>query len=81
MSTLYRVPLTIDPDEIKAFDMVEAMERNNVYIEASDELLKVFVIGTQDHLAGFFRQIDGPGQSFPITEFVEFIQDYKVEAQ
>ena len=55
MSTLYRVPLTIDPDEIKAFDMVEAMERNNVYIEASDELLKVFVIGTQDHLAGFFR--------------------------
>ena len=80
MATLYRVPLTIDPDEIKAFDMVEAMERNHVYIEASDELLKVFVIGTQEHLAGFFRQIDGPGQSFPITEFAEFIQDYKLEA-
>jgi len=81
MATLYRVPLTIDPDEIKAFDMVEAMERNHVYIEASDELLKVFVIGTQDHLAGFFRQIDGPGQSFPITEFVEYIQDFQVVAQ
>tara|TARA_Y100001938_G_C7858973_1_gene314614 strand:+ start:312 stop:554 length:243 start_codon:yes stop_codon:yes gene_type:complete len=80
MSTLYRVPLNIDPDEIKAFDMVEAIERNNVYIEASDELHEVFVIGTHDHLAEFFRQIDGPGQSFPITEFNIFIQHYKLES-
>ena len=31
MSTLYRVPLTIDPDEIKAFDMVEAMANINAF--------------------------------------------------
>ena len=78
MATLYKVPLEVDQNELSHFVIAE---RHNTYIEASHDPRKVWVIGTQDHLSDFFREIDGPGQSFPITEFVEFIQDYKVEAQ
>jgi len=79
MATLYRVPLVIDHNTIKAFDMVEAIERNNVDIQA-DTPKDIWVVGTLDQVTGFFRYIDGPGQSFPISEFVEWVQDYKVEA-
>ena len=77
MATLYKVPLEVEQNESCHFDIAE---RNNTYIEASHDPQKVWVVGTQDHLAGFFRELDGPGQSFPITEFVEYIQDYKLEA-
>ena len=79
MATLYRVPLNVDPQEVKAFELVEIIERHDITIDnpAEDEF---FVTGTQDVLASFFRQLDGPGQSFAITEFVEFIQDYKLES-
>jgi len=78
MATLYRVPLDVDPQEVKAFDMVEAIERHDIKIDNPEED-EFFVTGTQDVLTSFFRQLNGPGQSFPITEFVEFIQDYKLE--
>ncbi len=79
MATLYRVPLNVDPQEVKAFELVEIIERHDITIDnpAEDEF---FVTGTQDVLTSFFRQLDGPGQSFPITEFAEFIQDYKLES-
>lgn len=79
MATLYRVPLVIDVNEIKAFEMVEAIERHDITIDYLKEG-ETYVTGTQDVLASFFRQLSGPGQSFPISEFVEYIQDYKVEA-
>jgi len=36
--------------------------------------------GTAQRLAAFYAELDGPGQSFPISEFVEYIQDFKMEA-
>ena len=79
MSTLYRVPLDIDPHVTPAFELIEIIERHEIKIDnpTQDEL---FVTGTQDELASFFRQLDGPGQSFPISEFAEYIQAYKLEA-
>ena len=47
MATLYRVPLVIDHNTIKAFDMVEAIERNNVDIQA-DTPKDIWVVGTLD---------------------------------
>ena len=78
MAALYKVPLEVEQNELCHFDIAE---RHNVYIEASHDPKKVWVIGIQDHLASFFQELDGPGQSFPITEFVEYIQDYKLGAQ
>ena len=79
MATLYRVPLDIDPQEVKAFELVEIIERHDIKIDNKTED-EFFVTGTQDVLTSFFKQLNGPGQSFPITEFVEFIQDYKLES-
>mgnify|MGYP003115738919 CR=1 FL=1 len=78
MPTLYKVPLEIDPNEIKAFDMVEAIERHSVSIECPEGVDHVNVTGTIETLADFFSYLDGPAQSFPIDEFVEWVQDYKV---
>ena len=78
--TLYKVPLEIDTDKIKAFDMVEAIERHNVKIDYPENVDYVDVTGTLKELADFFRYLDGPGQSFPINEFEEWARDYEVEA-
>ena len=78
--TLYIVPLEIDTDKIKAFDMVEAIERHNVKIDYPENVDYVDVTGTLKELADFFRYLDGPGQSFPINEFEEWARDYEVEA-
>ena len=79
MPTLYKVPLEIDTDVIPAFTMVEAIDRHpDLIIEYPEDISICYVTGTQDHLSDFFSYLDGPAQSFPIDEFVEWIQDYKV---
>ena len=78
MPTLYKVPLEIDHQDIKAFEMVEAIERHDIKIEFTEDTSVVNVTGTLDQLANFFSYLDGPAQSFPIDEFKEWIQDYKV---
>tara|TARA_R100001082_G_scaffold103960_2_gene74981 strand:+ start:1605 stop:1844 length:240 start_codon:yes stop_codon:yes gene_type:complete len=79
MPTLYKVPLQIDPDTTTPFTMVEALDRHpSLIIEYPEDITICYVTGTQEDLASFFKHLDGPGQSFPIDEFIEFIQDYKV---
>ena len=79
MATLYRVPLNVQPQVVKAFELVELIERHDITIDNPAEN-EFFVTGTQDVLTSFFRQLDGPGQSFPVSEFVDYIQEYKLEA-
>ena len=78
MSVLYKAPLEIDHNTIKAFDMVEAIERNNVDIQTECTPKVIWVIGTLEQVTGFFRDLDGPAQSFPIDEFKEWVQDYQL---
>jgi len=78
MSVLYKAPLEIDHNTIKAFDMVEAIERHDIKIEFTEDTSVVNVTGTLDQLANFFSYLDGPAQSFPIDEFKEWVQDYQV---
>jgi len=78
MSSLYKVPLEIDHQDVKAFEMVEAIERHDIKIEFTEDTSVVNVTGTLDQLANFFSYLDGGAQSFPIDEFKEWVQDYKV---
>ena len=75
MTTLYQVPFEIDPDMIDMFEQLQ--EQTNVYFEASNDEDSVFVVGTMENLAGFFQELDGPAQSFPIEEFREWVSNFK----
>jgi hypothetical protein len=44
-----------------------------------DDPVKHTVTGTLDDLIGFHREIDGPGQSFPVDEFKEWASEYEID--
>ena len=73
----YKVPFEIDPEMIGMFE--EMQEETNVYFEASHTPDSVWVVGTLDHLADFFQELDGPAQSFSMNEFKEWAEIYKVD--
>ena len=68
---LYAVPT---PDDILWQVLNEVARNHEVRVDHNDDV----IIGSADELANFFRELDGPGQSFPIVEFLEYIQDYKL---
>ena len=68
---MYAVPT---PGDILWQDLDEVARNHEVQLDHDEEV----VIGSADELANFFRALDGPGQSFPIVEFLEYIQDYKL---
>ena len=39
------------------------------------------VTGTLEDLINFHRDIDGPGQSFPVDEFTEFVKEANMNVQ
>tara|TARA_B100001113_G_scaffold55785_1_gene41560 strand:- start:306 stop:521 length:216 start_codon:yes stop_codon:yes gene_type:complete len=69
--TIYAVPT---PGDILWQDLNEVALNHEVRVDHDEEV----VIGSADELANFFRELDGPAQSFPIVEFLEYIQDYKL---
>tara|TARA_B100000900_G_scaffold284791_1_gene244048 strand:- start:5325 stop:5543 length:219 start_codon:yes stop_codon:yes gene_type:complete len=68
---MYAVP---SPGDILWQDLNEEAQNHEVRVDHDEEV----VIGSADELANFFRALDGPGQSFPIVEFLEWIEDYKL---
>ena len=80
MTTLYKVPLEIDPETIPAFTMVEAIERHpDLIIDYPEGVDYVNVTGTMETLVEFFHYLDGSAQSFPIDEFKEWAEQYEVD--
>ena len=84
----YEVPFTYTED-LDILELSEMLKANNLTIHPSNDQIEnslprsvaeYLITGTQDNLISFFREIDGPGQSFPVTEFVEYIQDFELEA-
>ena len=67
-----------DPDNFEDLEVEELLELAENYgvefIETTDE---DYLRGDFDSLAALFNEIDGPGQSFPIDEFFEFLQDWR----
>ncbi len=68
---MYAVP---SPDDITWQDLDEVAKNHEIRVDHEDDV----IIGSADELANFFQELDGPAQSFPITEFLEYIQDYKI---
>ena len=67
----YAIPT---PDDVSWQDLDEVAENHEVRIDHDNDV----IIGTADELANFFQELDGPAQSFPITEFLEYIQEFKI---
>ena len=68
---MYAVPT---PDDITWQDLNEVARNHEVRVDHEEDV----IIGTADELANFFQELDGPAQSFPITEFLEYIQEFKL---
>ena len=68
---MYAIPT---PDDITWQDLNEVARNHEVRVDHEEDV----IIGSADELANFFQELDGPAQSFPIVEFLEYIQDYKL---
>ena len=68
---MYAVP---SPDDITWQDLDEVARNHEVRVDHENDV----IVGSADELANFFQELDGPAQSFPITEFLEYIQEFKI---
>ena len=68
---MYAVP---SPDDITWQDLDEVARNHEVRVDHENDV----IVGSADELANFFQELDGPAQSFPITEFLEYIQEFKL---
>jgi hypothetical protein len=72
----YTMPF--DPDNFEDLEVEELLELAENYgvefIEATDE---DYLRGDFDSLSALFQELDGPGQSWPVDEFFEFLQDWR----
>ena len=80
MTQKYRVPFNIDLEDLIAEDegkteeqLLEAIknEGENYSVEVDTEYREV--IGDIESLASFFMMLDGPGPSFNMEEFSEWV--------
>ena len=68
---MYAVP---SPDDITWQDLDEVAQNHEVRVDHENDI----IVGSANELANFFQELDGPAQSFPITEFLEYIQEFKL---
>jgi hypothetical protein len=75
-TTTYTMPF--DPDNFEDLEVEELLELAENYgvefIEATDE---DYLRGDFDSLSALLQELDGPGQSWPVDEFFEFLQDWR----
>ena len=79
---VYRLPLQY-PTDIPVTELRDLLNEHSVLLEYDfeaphdgDTFHNVTV--TLDNLACFFADLDGPGQSFPIDEFKEWAEEFRV---
>ncbi len=84
----YEVPFRY-PEGLSLITLNRMLLKYNLTIHPSDDQLvnglpryigEYLITGTQENLIPFFRDIDGPGEPFSATEFINYIQDYALEA-
>jgi len=79
---IYTIPFQY-PTELPVTDLRDLLQKYSVKLEYDfeaphdgDTFHKV--TGTMENLIGFHRDIDGPGQSFPVMEFKEYVRENNV---
>ena len=80
----YKIPFQY-PSDLQVTELRDLLNKHAVKLEYNfdadfDDPENHTLTGTADELIGFHRDLDGPGQSFPVSEFVDYIQEYKLEA-
>ena len=80
----YKIPFQY-PSDLQVTELRDLLNKHAVKLEYNfdadfDDPENHTLTGTVDELVGFHRDLDGPGQSFPASEFVEYIQDFQLEA-
>ena len=85
MSQIYTVPF-LYPKELKVTELRDLLKKYSVKLEFNfeadhDDPWNHKVSGTLEQLINFHRDIDGPGQSFPVSEFIEFVKETNMFVQ
>ena len=70
---LYDIPFDI-PDDTDIDYVYELADKHDLEYSMAGRLY-----GSVIGLIGFMSELDGPGQSFPGKEFVEWIEPYKID--
>jgi len=80
--TMYKVPFEMDHVDTEDIyiNIPKAAQKHDIKVECSLPLNAgpTYVIGTKDQLINFFSELNDSAQSFPVTEFVEYIQDFVI---
>jgi len=79
---IYKLPFQY-PTDLPVTELRDLLNKHSVKLEYNfdadfDDPENHILIGTLEQLIGFHRDLDGPGQSFPVDEFREYIQEFKL---
>ena len=79
---LYRLPFQY-PSDLPVTELRDLLNVHSVKLEYNfdadfDDPVKHILTGTLDQLISFHRDLDGPGQSFPVDEFKEHVEEFKL---
>ena len=79
---IYTIPFQY-PKELPVTDLRDLLREHSVKLEFDfeadhDDPFNHKVSGTLENLINFHRGIDGPGQSFPVMEFEEYVRENNV---
>ena len=82
---IYTIPFQY-PKELPVTDLRDLLREHSVKLEFDfeadhDDPFNHKVSGTLENLINFHRDIDGPGQSFPVIEFTEFVKENNMNVQ
>ena len=79
---IYTIPFQY-PSDLPVTELRDLLSEHFVKIEENfkadfDDPEQHTITGTLDNLISFHRDLDGPGQSFPVDEFKEWAEDYRI---
>ena len=74
---IYTIPFKY-PAELPVTDLRDLLQKYSVKLEYNfdadfEDPEKHIISGTMENLINFNREIDGPGQSFPVDEFKQYV--------
>jgi hypothetical protein len=78
---IYEIPFAY-PSDTPVSEVFNLLKKFSIEISAqtswSPHPGEFLIEGTMENLIGFHRELDGPGQSFPVDEFKEYVRNCKL---
>jgi len=77
----YEIPF-VYPQDVQVIEIYKLLKKHNIEIEAQTSWSPLpgefLITGTMENLISFNCELDGPGQSFPVDEFKEYVLDNQI---